>query len=102
MDLGDVGPRYLGHPVIAERRDNHTLQHAPVAFGRARLKTERDVLLLETVGELLDGDCLPTGLAPGSRIIAIPGGRDDGDPFTRSRSMLKSGFPAFESGWFLK
>ena len=79
MDLGDVGPRHLGHAMAAERRNDHALQHAPVALGRARFQPERDVLPVEAVGELLDRDGFPVGIAPGGRILTILGRGDDGD-----------------------
>ena len=63
---------------------NEPLQHPLVALGGAGLETEIDVLLLEPLGELLDGDGTPIGIAPGRWIIAVLGGRDDRDrPATR-------------------
>ena len=88
MELGDVGARHLGHAVIAEPRNDEPLQHPPVALGGARLEAEIDVLLLEPLGELLDGDGSPIGIAPGGGIVAVLGRGDDGD---RPASRLLAG-----------
>ena len=79
MDLGDVGARHLGHAMTPERRNDHALQHAPVALGRARLQPEGDVLLVEALGEFLDRDGPPVGIAPGGGILTVLGRGDDGD-----------------------
>ena len=49
MDLGHVSPRHFGHAVAPERRNDHTLQHPPVTFGRALFHPDRDMLFLEAV-----------------------------------------------------
>ena len=77
MELGDVGARHLGHAVIAEPRNDEPLQHPLVALGGAGLEAEIDVLPLEPLGELLDRDGSPVGIAPGGWIIAILGRGDD-------------------------
>ena len=79
MDLGDVSPGYLGHAMAPERRNDHPLQHPPVALGRARFQPKRDVLFIEAVGELLDRDGPPVGIAPGGRILTILGRGDNCD-----------------------
>ena len=88
MELGDVGACDLVDAVIAEPRNDEPLQHPLVALGGARLEAEIDVLLLEALGELLDGDGPPVGIAPGRRILAILGRGDDGD---RPASRLLAG-----------
>ena len=79
MQLGDVGARHFGDTQVAEPRNDEPLQHPLVALGGARLKAKIDVLLLEPLGEFLDGDGLPVGVAPGRRILTILGRGDDGD-----------------------
>jgi hypothetical protein len=65
MDLCHVSSRHLGDAVAPECRDNHTLQHPPVTLGRALLQPERNVLIVEAVGEFLDCDGPPVGVALG-------------------------------------
>ena len=79
MELGDVGARDLGHAVIAEPRNDKPLQHPLVALGGARLEAEIDVLFLEPLGEFLDGDGPPVGIAPGGGIVTVLGRGDDAD-----------------------
>lgn len=79
MELGDVGACDLADAVIAEPRNDKPLQHPLVAFSGARLETEIDVLFLEALGEFLDGDGSPVGIAPGRRILTILGRGDDGN-----------------------
>ena len=79
MELGDVGTRHLGYTVIANPRNDKPLQHPPVAFGGARLETEIDVLSLEPLGEFLDRDSPPIGIAPRRGILAILGRGNNSD-----------------------
>jgi hypothetical protein len=79
MNPGDVGPGHLCHAVIAERWEDYTGQHAPVALGRARLQTECDVFLIETLREFPNRDGLSARLAAGCRVVAVPAGGKDGD-----------------------
>ena len=88
MELGDVGPRHLGHAVVAKPRNDKALQHPFIALGGARLETEIDVLFLESLGELLDGDGTPIGITPGGWIVAVLGRGNDGD---RPASSLLAG-----------
>jgi hypothetical protein len=76
MEFGYVGTGDFRDTVVAERRKDKAFQHALVTFRGARLKSDIDVLLLEALGELGDGDGLPLCVALGGGIISVLGGCD--------------------------
>src|SRR5665213_1104427 len=88
MDLGDVSPRHFSHAMARERRNDHALDHPPVALGRARFQPDGDVPYVEAVGELLDRNGPPVGIAPGRRVLAVLGRGDNCD---RPGSCLLAG-----------
>ena len=55
MVLRDVGSRDIDNPQMADRRQNEKFEIAAVLFGRARLQVDRDMLLVEAIGELAHG-----------------------------------------------
>ena len=57
----------------------NALQHPPVALGGALLEAEGDVLPFEPLGEFLDRDGLPVGIALGGGILTVLGRGNDGD-----------------------
>ena len=79
MEFGYIRTGHLVDAVMAERWKDKAFQHAPVAFRGARLKSDIDVLLLEALGELGDGDGLPLCVALSGGIISVLSGCDNCD-----------------------
>jgi hypothetical protein len=72
VELGDIGAGDIDHSQASEGREDEALQVPAILLRRAFLDTDRNVLLVEPVGELGDGDCLSPLLAMESGVPAVP------------------------------
>ena len=79
VELCDVGPSDLGDAMSSERGQDRPLDEAAITLRRGFLDPDRDVLLVEALGQFLDRDRFPFGIAFGGGVIAVPRGRNDAD-----------------------
>jgi hypothetical protein len=80
VKLGYIRPADVGHTQSSESRQDEASQVAPILLRRALLHPHRDVLAVEPLRQLADGDRLAAFLAHLSRVTATPhvGQRLDG------------------------
>jgi hypothetical protein len=71
MEAGDVGSAHVSNLQPADRRQDEAAEVAAVFLRGARFQADRDVLYVEALGKLGDGERLATLLSVARRILPV-------------------------------